>query len=96
MKAILVAFALAVLCSPALLGAEGVAVAADDSIGSFLKKHTGQVVEIRLKSGDKIAGKVATVGVTVLHLSQLTGQDFFDAVIDVKDVSAVIVRARQK
>ena len=96
MKAILVAFALTVLCSPALSGAERVAVEANDSIASFLGKHTGQVVELRLKSGDKFAGKIAMVGATVVHLSQLTGQDFFDAVIDVKDVSAVIVRARQK
>jgi hypothetical protein len=96
MKAISAAIALALLCTPALSGAEGVSVEANDGIDTFLKKHTGQVVEIRLKSGEKIAGKVALVGDKVLHLSQLTGQDFFDAVIDVKDVSAVIVRARQK
>jgi hypothetical protein len=39
-----------------------------------------------------MGGKVAGVTDTVVHLSNLTGAEFFDVFIDVKDISAVVVR----
>ena len=74
----------------------GLSVDTSDSIKSVLETQVGQVVEIRLKSGDKISGKLANVGDKLVHLSQLVGQEFFDAVVDVKDVTAVVLKVRQK
>jgi len=45
-----------------------------------------------LRSGEKMGGKVAGVTENVVHLSNLTGAEFFDGFIDVKDISAVVVR----
>jgi hypothetical protein len=39
-----------------------------------------------------MGGKVAGVTENVVRLSNLTGAEFFDAFIDVKDISAVVVR----
>ena len=73
-----------------------VGFAADDTAASVLKRQAGQRVELRLKSGEKIAGKVEAVGDKTVHLSALTGQDFFDAVVLLEDVSAVVIRTGGK
>src|SRR5687768_13111625 len=65
----------------------------NDSTATYLNRQVGQKVELRLKSGEKLAGKVESVGAKTLHLSGLTGQEFFDAVVVIDDISAVIVRA---
>jgi hypothetical protein len=63
-----------------------------DTPATVLQRQTGQRVELRLKSGDKIAGKVEAVGEKAVHLSALSGQEFFDAVVVLEDISAVVVR----
>ena len=67
-----------------------------DTVASILKKQTGQKVELRMKSGEKLGGKVEAVGEKAVHLSALTGQDFFDAVVLIEDISAVLVRTGGK
>lgn len=67
-----------------------------DTIISILQRNTGQIVELRMKSGEKIGGKVEKVGDKLVHLSQLTGAEFFDAAIDMADVAAVLVRTKSK
>jgi hypothetical protein len=66
-----------------------------DTILGILQKNVGQVVELRMNSGEKIAGKVEKVGDKLVHLSQLTGAEFFDAAVDTADVSAVVVRTKK-
>ena len=65
----------------------------DDTVKSILEHQVGQVVELHLGSGEKIGGKVEKVSDTLVHLSQLTGAEFFEAVVDIESVSAVVVRA---
>jgi len=45
-----------------------------------------------LRSGEKMGGKVAQVTDSIVHLSNLTGAEYFDAFVDTKDVSTVVVR----
>ena len=66
-----------------------------DTILSILEKNVGQTVEIRMKSGEKIGGKVEKVGDKLLHLSQLTGAEFSDGALEIADISAVIVRTKK-
>jgi len=92
---LIVAVTLAFVCSN--LFAEGkIDLQAGDTILSILQKNAGQVVELRMKSGEKIGGKVEKIGDKLVHLSQLTGAEFFDAAVDVGDVAAVVVRAKSK
>jgi hypothetical protein len=67
-----------------------------DTIISILQRNIGQTVELRMKCGEKIGGKVEKVGDKLVHLSQLTGAEFFDAAVDTADVAAVIVRTKSK
>ena len=69
---------------------------ASDTILSILQKNTGQAVELRMKSGEKIGGKVERVGDKLVHLSQLTGAEFFEAAVDSGEVAAVVVRTKGK
>lgn len=65
-----------------------------DSIKSILVRHTGKPVKLRLKGGEELGGVVAKVGDSVVHLSELSGREFFDAAVSLDAIGAVIVRVR--
>jgi hypothetical protein len=67
-----------------------------DTVLSILQGSTGQTVELRLRSGEKMGGKVEKVTDNVVHLSQLTGAEFFDGFIDTKDIDAIVIRTKGK
>jgi hypothetical protein len=90
----LIACFLAVACS-ALFAQGKIDLEPSDTILSILQKNIGQTVEVRMKSGEKIGGKVEKVGDKLLHLSQLTAAEFFDGAVEIGDISAVIVRTRK-
>ena len=92
---LLVALLLAVVCSN-LSAQSKIDFQPSDTIISILQRNTGQTVELRMKSGEKIGGKVEKVGDKLVHLSQLTGAEFFDAAVDTADVAAVIIRTKGK
>ena len=69
---------------------------ANASVAGILQGNTGKSVELHLRSGEKMGGKVAQVTDSVVHLSNLTGAEYFDAFVDMKDVSAVVVRVGGK
>jgi hypothetical protein len=91
---LLTVFILALACS-ALFGQGKIDLQPSDTILSILEKNVGQPVEIRMKSGEKIGGKVEKVGDKLLHLSQLTAAEFFDGAVEIADISAVIVRTKK-
>jgi hypothetical protein len=81
----------AVTCS-SLLAQEKAALQPNATVLSLLQGSAGKAVELHLRSGEKMGGKVAGVTESVVHLSNLVGAEFFDAFIDAKDISAVVVR----
>jgi hypothetical protein len=85
----------AVTCSN-LLAQEKAALQPNATVISLLQGSAGKAVELHLRSGEKMGGKVAGVTENLVHLSNLTGAEFFDAFIDVKDISAVVVRVAGK
>jgi len=85
----------AVTCSN-LLAQEKAALQPNATVLSLLQGSAGKAVELHLRSGEKMGGKVAGVTENVVHLSNLTGAEFFDAFIDAKDISAVVVRVAGK
>lgn len=62
---------------------------------SILQKNVGQMVELRLKAGEKIGGKVEKIGDKLVHLSALSGAEFYDAAVSIDDIAAVVVRAKK-
>jgi hypothetical protein len=82
---------LAVTC-PTLIAQEKAALQPNATVVSLLQGSAGKSVELHLRSGEKMGGKVAQVTDNIAHLSNLTGAEYFDAFVDVKDISAVVVR----
>ena len=66
------------------------------TVVTLLQGSAGKSVELHLRSGEKMGGKVAQVTENIVHLSNLTGAEYFDAFVDVKDISAVLVRVAGK
>jgi hypothetical protein len=82
----------AITCS-SLPAQEKPAIQSNATVLSILQGNAGKTVEVHLRSGEKIAGRVGQVTDNIVYLSHLTGAEFFDAFVDVKDISAVVIRA---
>ena len=74
------------------LAQEKAALQPNATVVSLLAGSAGKSVELHLRSGEKMGGKIAQVTDNVVHLSNLTGAEYFDAFVGVKDISAVVVR----
>ena len=87
-----VAFALLLAAAPAL--AADLKVAAGDTVESVLAAQKDKRVTVRLRSGQELTGTVRMVGSRVVQLGGLTGREFFDAVVPLDAVEAVLVRTK--
>jgi len=85
---------LIVLSVPSAFAQAKVDLQANDTVRSVLERQVGQAVELRMKSGEKIAGKLQKVTDKLAHLSQLTDASFSDAAIDLESIAAVVVKVR--
>ena len=92
----LILVALGLCPSPAVLSAEEtkIEVANPNAITSGLEKLVGKSVTLRLRSGEDLSGIVEAVGPNAMRLGQLTGKEFYSAIIKLDDVSAVTYRAK--
>jgi hypothetical protein len=89
---LLVGIIVAAMTGSSVLAQEKATLQPNATVLSILQGNAGKTVELHLRSGEKLGGKVAQVTDNIVHLSNLTGAEFFDAFVDVKDVSAVVVR----
>lgn len=60
----------------------------------MLLAQMGKRVAIRLHGDQDIEGIVTAVGAGTVQLSKLTGKDYYDAVINISKINAVIYKAR--
>lgn len=74
--------------------AQGVTVAPGAKIESILTAQMGKKVTLKLGPNDELTGTVKAVTKDVVQLSELSGREFFDAVVDLESVKAVIIRVR--
>jgi hypothetical protein len=88
---LLVSFIAASMCC-SVFAQEKAALQPNATVVALLQSSAGKAVELHLRSGEKMGGKVAQVTDNIVHLSNLTGAEYFDAFIDAKDISAVIIR----
>jgi len=66
----------------------------EDTIRTVLTKQVGKQVTLKLDSGEELGGIVRTVGDHVVHIEKISGKEFFDAIVDLDEVAAVILRVR--
>lgn len=69
-----------------------VAIKPGDTIQKQIAAHKGKKLTVRLQSGEELTGTVKEATNELLHLGELSGKEFFDAVIDISKVSAILVR----
>jgi hypothetical protein len=99
MTKIVVPLALAVLLS--LVPSAGhaapapIELADSQSVVALLKARVGTPVTLMLRGGGEVGGSVVKVSGDAVHLGQLTGKDFYDAVVPFDAIAAVVVRVRQ-
>jgi hypothetical protein len=53
-------------------------------------------VTLNLIGGGELQGLVSRIGTTALCITELTGKEFFDAVVRLDHISAVTVKMRNK
>ncbi len=84
----------------ALLLAGGMVLAEEeapgDAIHEALKSRSGKAATVMLSSGKELTGKVDDVTEDSVRLRELSGKEFFDAVIDLNRIEAVIFRVRDR
>ncbi|MBZ5565343.1 MAG: hypothetical protein LAP13_23340 [Acidobacteriia bacterium] len=66
-----------------------------ESMKEILKRHEGKQVRIHLKTGSELEGNLTEVGDEVLHLTELSGMEYYDAIVRIASISAVILRAKR-
>ena len=80
-------------CSVPLIADTGdVRLDQNDSMYEILERNIGMTVELVLDSGYTISGKLSRVTYDIVHITRITGKEFFDAMIVLDRVSAVIIR----
>jgi len=67
-----------------------------DTMRSVLERQMGKRVAVVLTTGPELAGIVTKVGDKVLHLSELTGREYSDAVVNLEQIGAVVIRVRSR
>lgn len=72
------------------------ALKSSETMRDVLSQYTGKKVALRLESGDEIEGTVTMVGNSLLHLSKLSGKEFYDAMVSIDKINAVRMRVRER
>jgi hypothetical protein len=67
-----------------------------DTMRDVLSEYSGKVLALRLESGEELEGTVTMVGNGLVHISKLTGKEFYDAVVSIDKISAVRMRMRTR
>jgi len=66
----------------------------DSSLKTSLLQFKDKSVEISLRSGEQISGKISNIGSHVILLRELKGKEYYDALINIDEIAAVVFRAR--
>jgi len=89
---ILLAVVIAAVTCSSLPAQEKAALQPNAIVVGILQSSTGKSVELHLRSGEKMGGKLAQVTANIVHLPNVTDAEYFDAFVDTKDISAIVVR----
>jgi hypothetical protein len=86
----------AVLCIAlgAQVHAQGLTVSAADTTSSIVAAHKGKRITVRLRSGQELSGTVRESTDRLLVLAEVSGREFFDAIVPIEAIEAILVRTR--
>ena len=66
------------------------------ALAKELTARSGSAITLRLSSGQELTGKLTMLNEDAVMLEELTGREFFDAVIPVDRIEALIARRPAK
>lgn len=81
--------------APAAPAADPVKFEHSDSLQANLARQVGTKVELILSNGQSLKGTVKHVGIHAVHLNALEGREFFDALVRLDQIQAVVIRAKK-
>jgi hypothetical protein len=84
----------ALACTIGSVAGAELRVAASDSVETVLAAQKDKRVTVRLRSGQEITGTIRSVNGKLVQLGAVTGKEFFDAVVPLEAVEAVLVRTK--
>ena len=73
---------------------EGISYNVNSSLADNLESLVNKKVSVTLNSGKTFTGFVKEVGNHLIHLEKLDGQDHFDALLQIENISAINTRFR--
>lgn len=73
---------------------EGTAFNPYISMKENLLLNVGKRIAVRITAGDAIEGTIVKVGDQNVHLSKLSGRDYYDAIVRIDRIEAIIFKAR--
>lgn len=71
-----------------------VQVGQNDTVETVLRAQKDKRVTLRLRSGQEMTGVVRMSNARVVQLGALSGREFFDAVVPLEAIDAVLVRTK--
>jgi hypothetical protein len=78
-----------------IVNAEPLSITVNDTIDTILSAQKGKRVTIKLKAGDDLTGIVGEVNQEIVQLRELTGKEYYDAVVVLQGIEAVIIRTHE-
>jgi hypothetical protein len=94
MRALLAAIACTALFASAAQGQE-VKITANDTTQSIIGAQKSKRVTVRLRGGQELTGVVRDANAKLVVLGAVSGREFFDAVVPLEAVEAVLIRTKQ-
>jgi len=70
-------------------------VGPNDTVESVLRAQKDKRVTLRLRSNQEITGVVRTSNARVVQIGAVSGREFFDAVVPLEAIDAVLVRTKE-
>ncbi len=64
------------------------------SVKDNLSANVGKRVSLMISAGEAVEGTIEKVGDHFVLISRLSGKDFYDALVRMDDVKAIVFRAR--
>ena len=61
-----------------------------------LAENIGKQVALTLVNGSDVEGTIKSVGLSLVHVTRLSGREFFDAVVSIDKIASVRMRMRDK
>ena len=74
--------------------AQGLGISAADTLHTVAAAQKGKRITVRLRSGQEITGTVTGHTERLIVLAEVANREFFDAVIAVDAIEAVLVRTK--